>query len=226
MKNLLIALIATLYGHLVQAQEVGISLSYQFINAGEWNRATQVYNYSRPFLQEKQPLLRHGLSIGGYYLFSSSGSLGWGPSINISLNRSAADNNAFDIAINSLLLDVGARLQYRPTGMDKLFASFTPSIIGLRLNRRLNGDIIEVEDGNYTWKIRSLGIGAGAQVQLGYDVSPAKSHYQFSPIVGFGFAPAIWGSRSEVVFNESAAGDLKQTTSLYRFNLGLLVKRR
>ena len=38
-----------------QSQQIEVDLSYKYIFANNWDKAIQTYNFSRPFLTEKQP---------------------------------------------------------------------------------------------------------------------------------------------------------------------------
>lgn len=210
-----------------QSQEFGISVSYQYLYAKEWNKAVQTYNFSRPFLTEKQPLLKHGIRLGAYYLFDTSKPFAWGPSVSISLHQSRADNNNFNINLQSFLMDLGMKLQYRPRLGDAaspLYMGITPHLTGLGLYRKLDGDVIIVEDDEEEeMPVRSLGMGFGFNFQLGYDLNLGKGLI-VSPLLGVDYSPMVWGNRSDVVFNEASVGDLKTSTSMVRWQLGLSMR--
>lgn len=215
---------------LVQAQEFGISLSYQYMEAQEWNKATQIYNFSRPFLENKQPLLKSGWRLDTYYLFEENKTLAWGPSFSTSYHRSSANNNNFDIDINAFLLDLGIKFQYRPLiNSDKpLHISFTPSFSGFLLQRKLNGEIIEIEEEEDVSKLRSVGLGIGLNTEIGYDISLGGKCY-LSPVIGLSYNPFyknVGGSRDEWIFNEASAGDFANSTSIWRVYGGLRFKIR
>ena len=211
-----------------QSQEFGFSVSYQYLYAKEWNKAVQTYNFSRPFLTEKQPLLKHGIRLGAYYLFDTSKPFAWGPSVSISFHQSAADNNNFNINIQSFLLDLGMKLQYRPKLGDTspLHMGITPHLTGLGLYRKLDGDVIIIEDDEEEeMPVRALGMGFGFNFQLGYDLNMGKSLI-ISPLFGMDYSPLVWSNRSDVVFNEASVGDLKSSTSMIRWQLGLLMRMK
>ena len=54
-----------------QAQKIEADLSYKYIFASNWDKAIQTYNFSRPFLTEKQPLFMHGINGSVAYIFKS-----------------------------------------------------------------------------------------------------------------------------------------------------------
>lgn len=210
----------------LNGQELGFNVNYRLIEAKEWNQATQVYNLSRPFLANKQPLLRHGMSIGLYYLPNTTNRLSWGPSLSFSLFRSAAENPGFDINIQSLLLDLGLKFQYQPLADNRnLNFSITPNLGLTRLARKLNGELVIIGETEEDMPLRSYGLGFGLNTQLTYDYA-IHDNWSISPILGASYYPYLWASRSEVVFNESAAGDLKSSTSIWGIQGGIILKKR
>ena len=211
----------------IQAQEYGISLAYQLIDAQEWNKATQTYNFSRPFLKEKQPLLKHGFKLGAYYLFKSKNDLSFGIATAIALNKSVAENDNFEIGINSLLLDLGVKVQYRPKSEElaPFYVSFTPSLLGASLSRKLNGEIIIIEDEGEENSLRKMGFGFGLDLQIGYDI-PINDKFILSPMIGTNYIPVVAIDESEVIFNEANLGGLKSNTSILSFQGGIIIKRK
>lgn len=208
------------------AQELGFSISYQFIQAEEWNKATQTYNFSRPFLLEKQPLLEHGFRLDLYYLYKKKNQISWGPSLSTSFNASSTDNPDFNVEISSILLDLGMAFQYRPhfTENNNLFIRFTPSITGFYLTREESNSPI-VFAGASSTKKESAGVGLGLNLQLGYDLS-IGNQWAISPVFGLNYDPIIWGYRPELVFNESSTGDFNSTTPIFRLMGGIVIKKK
>lgn len=207
----------------IQAQEFGININYQLISASEWNKATQTYNFSRPFLPNKQPLLQHGVNLSFYYLGSPDQTWALGPALSLSLHRSSANNSNFNIGINSILLDLGWRIQYRPEEYG-LFLAFTPSLTGVTLNRTLNGEVVIIGPGEEDQTLRTFGLGAGIQAQIGYDFD-VGGDWSLSPVVAGSYHPYLWAERSDVIFNEAATGGLKPSTSIWGVQGGMILRR-
>ena len=55
-----------------QSQEIEVDLSYKYMFANNWDKAIQTYNFSRPFLTEKQPLFIHGINGSVSYIFAET----------------------------------------------------------------------------------------------------------------------------------------------------------
>jgi len=210
----------------LSSQELGFTINYSLIEAKEWNQATQVYNLSRPFLANKQPLLRHGMNLGLYYLPNTVNRFSWGPSLSFSFFRSTAANPDFDISIRSLLLDLGIKLQYQPLADNRnLNLSLTPNLTITTLARKLNGELAILGETEENTPLRSYGLGFGLNTQVSYDYS-INANWSISPMLGAGYYPYLWVNRSEVIFNESAAGDLQSSTSILGLQGGIILKRR
>lgn len=205
------------------SQEFGININYQLISASEWNRATQTYNFSRPFLPNKQPLLKHGANVSLYYLGSPEKTWSFGPAVSLSIHRSHAENPNFDIGINSLLLDLGWRIQYRPEE-ENLFLAITPSVTGVALNRTQNGEVVVIGPDEEDLTLRGFGIGAGLRAQIGYDF-PIKNEWFIAPVLGASYHPYVWAQRSNIIFSESATGGLQTNTSTWGLQGGVILQR-
>lgn len=227
MKRLFLIILFAIGFSNLQAQEMGVNINYQFLKATEWNKATQVYNFSRPFLENKQPLLKHGFSVGFYYLRNPESRFSWGPSVTFSFHQSSSQNPNFNIGIHSLLLNLGTKIQYRPMigGNNNVHMSFIPSMTAVMLNRKLNGEIVIVGESEEEQKLRKFGIGLGLNAQIGYDYS-INHNLIISPMIGINYNPYIWTSRGEVIFNEAAAGDLESKTKILGFQAGLTLRKR
>jgi hypothetical protein len=209
-----------------QAQEFGFSTTFQLIEAKSWNKSTQTYNFSRPFLTNQQPLLKCGATIGLYYLPRPENRLAYGPALSFSFHRSAADNPGLKVGINAFLLDVGLRMQMRPGSSEDnpLRLSFTPSLKGVMLSRRVNGEIAVIGKTEEDLKVRQLGAGLGLNMQLSYDL-PINNGWAIAPLIGAHYDPIVWANRSELVFNQATVGDLKSSTSIWGIQAGIIMKK-
>lgn len=224
MRKVLLTLILGLIGATsLCAQQFQVSLEYQMLNARQWNKATQAYNFARPFLTEKQPLMGAGVQIGLAYLLHPENTVSFGPSVKASLHRSSSENPNFNIDINAVLLDLGMKIQYRPEmGQKRLAIGFTPSIAVVMLTRKLNGEVVVIGPTEEDRALRTFGAGLTLNAQAAY-AFPLGDKASISPVVGFNYDPFVWAFRSEVVFNEASVGDLKSNTQIWRFQAGLLV---
>ena len=54
-----------------KAQKMDWDVSYAYLYAKAWDNNVQTYNFSRPFLENPQPLLQHGLGSSFTYIFNN-----------------------------------------------------------------------------------------------------------------------------------------------------------
>ena len=85
----------------LSAQEWNLSGAYQYIYSPEWDKAIQRYNFSRPFLDEVQPLLVHGTFLETSYFFKNEKRIQSGIKIDYGFTRSSAENPELDIDDNN-----------------------------------------------------------------------------------------------------------------------------
>ena len=98
------------------AQEFKIDASYNYLFANQWDKAIQTYNFSRPFIYEKQPLFIHGLSTSGTYIFKSPKRLKHGVNISYSYFRSSSENINLNVKLHLHFLKLGYLLHYEYPG--------------------------------------------------------------------------------------------------------------
>jgi hypothetical protein len=69
MRKLLLLSILLLGSTFSSAQGFILDASYQYLKWGQLDNAVKTYNFSRPFLAQKQPLLINGLNTSISYVF-------------------------------------------------------------------------------------------------------------------------------------------------------------
>ena len=89
------------------AQELKLDLSYKYIYSKQWDRAIQTYNFSRPFLTKKQPLLMNGLNTSLSYVFKNEKHFKHGINLSYSYFRSSAENENFNNSLNLHFINLG-----------------------------------------------------------------------------------------------------------------------
>ena len=89
------------------AQEFKIDVSYNYLYSKQWDKAIQTYNFSRPFIAEKQPLLIHGLNSSLSYIFKSTKNLRHGINVSYSYFRSSAENENLENILKLHFLNLG-----------------------------------------------------------------------------------------------------------------------
>ena len=94
-----------------QSQEIEVDLSYKYIFANNWDKAIRTYNFSRPFLTEKQPVFMHGINASASYIFKSENKFKQGINTSYSHFTSYAENVNFVNQYNLHFFNLGYMLR-------------------------------------------------------------------------------------------------------------------
>lgn len=199
------------------AQEWKIELSYKYMYAKEWDKAIQEYNYSRPFLTEKQPLLIHGANASGSYIFKSEKHIKHGINLAYSYFRSAAENEYLDNTLHLHGLNLGYILQYEnPEKSKGLYIDLIIAATSSALLRNVNGEPFVYDDS----QSKAFGIGGDLSCKLGYRMA-LGGQSSLSPFVLAGYTPYMYSPNTEAVINETKGLVGPNWTSILSAQVGL-----
>ena len=185
--------------HVMYAQKFSLDVSYKYMYAKQWDRSIQLYNFSRPWLLEKQPLLMHGVNAGFSYDVSSKKEFNRGLSVDFSFFRSVAENKNMANAINLYISNVGyfARKDFSILHSN-CYTEIRLALTVSGLFRRVNQEPILVDD----TQTRAFGIGSDIQVKFGYDL-PCLAGIKGSLFLAVSYAPYVYSPYSESVLNQT-----------------------
>lgn len=203
-----------------KAQELSFDFAYSYLQAKTWNQAVQSYNFSRPFLEEKQPLLRHGPGFGMHIIWPKEQKLNHGISAVYNSLLSTAENPNYNISVKAKFLDIGylARFKNKPSEMNGWSWEVRADLKSTMLSRHLNDEIVKIENDDEETLLRTFGAGFQLEARLGH-TSGFGRRQAWTKFIGVYYSPYTWAYRSELVFNESSTG-LKSSTSFYGFRAG------
>ena len=191
---------------LTHAQEHQVDVGYRYLYAPRWDRIVQTYNVSRPFLDELQPLLQHGIGMGYAYFFPGERRLRSGLSIGYDRFISHADASGLESRIRLHQLRVGYTARILPQDRESPWqVEVGVSVLGNHLSRLVNDATIEDDE----LRPRSLGIGAHLNVLLGRRFAWGETRW-ILPYVSANVAPYVYHPTAEVVLNQTqglVAGD-------------------
>jgi hypothetical protein len=201
------------------SQDLRIEAGYSNLYSKQFDQLIKTYNFSRPFLKEKQPLLNHGFHSGLSYIFKSEKALKSGISTDYSLVRSRAENENLDLKLNFQLLQVGYLLQYQN---EKRFGNFY-SELGLNaafgfLNKRQNNETYIIDD----IKVKSFQAGVSLNLKIGHSFE-LSDNFKVSPFIGFHYSPYFTEGQSEIVIDQTSdlINEEEQYNSFLRFDVGI-----
>jgi hypothetical protein len=149
----------------LSAQELKLDLSYKYIYSNQWDKIIQTYNFSRPFLTEKQPLLMNGLNTSLSYIFKNEKYFKHGINLSYSYFRTSAENENFINTLNLHFINLGYVLHYQnPEKWKKFYSELIVSATSSGLFRNLNGEPFEYDE----TKSKAFGIGGDIHLKCGY----------------------------------------------------------
>jgi hypothetical protein len=176
-----------------------MDVSYKYIYAKQWDRSIQLYNFSRPWLIEKQPLLIHGMNAGFNYALSTKQEVNHGFSVDLSFFRSVAENKNIANAINLYMSNIGyfARKDYSILHSN-CYADIRLALTVSGIFRRINQEPMLVDE----TQTRAFGIGSDIQVKFGYNL-PCLARIKSSLFLAVSYAPFVYSPYSESVLNQT-----------------------
>lgn len=199
------------------AQECTIEAAYLYISANQWNKAVQTYNFSRPFVSERQPSLQQGINASASYLFTSPERLKHGINLSYSYFRSSTENANLANDLYLHLIGLGYVVHYQQNSeKNGLYTDLIVSAVSSGLFRNVNGEPFEY-DGT---KSKALGIGGEISVKSGYYFK-MKNQFFLSPFIGLGYAPYFYSPKTEAVINQTSNLASKNWTGLLTMKIGV-----
>ena len=197
------------------------SVGYNYMVAGGWDRAIQTYNFARPELTDKQPLLIHGVQLSYNYLFRSEKPMQHGFLFSYRYFRSAAQNENFNAAINVHLVNIGYLYHGKNlTKASPFFVDVSVSVLLGGIFRNVNGDPLR-DDESRIW---APGIGGELRPRIGYDLL-VKEKWTFSPYLQTTYCPFYYSPRAEAMLNQTIGLTGPKYTGILSLEVGICFSR-
>lgn len=204
----------------LNAQSISADLSYTYLYSGQFDKAIQTYNFSRPHLSEKQPLLMHGANAFLSYLFQSDRTVKQGIGISYSRISSTAENDNWKNTLNLHLLDLSFLFHYEHSGkISGLYSQLLISAKAGTLNRRINGEPLVVDEEN----LKARSIGGSVNLFSGYNLK-TKGRTLLSPFIAVGYCPFLFAPNAEGVINQTLELSGKSWTTLLTAQVGFGIR--
>ena len=205
-----------------QSQEIEVDLSYKYMFANNWDKAIQTYNFSRPFLSEKQPLFIHGINGSASYIFKSENKFKQGINASYSHFSSYVENVNFVNQLNLHLLNVGYILRYENTEkLKRLTTDLILSASTSTLFRNVNDEPFIFDE----VRSKAFGIGADLSIKTSYSFN-LKNNIRLSPFIQIGYTPYLYSPNTEAVINQTRGLAAPNFTDVFSSQIGLKVRLR
>jgi len=200
------------------AQNLSVGLSYNYIYSKQYDKSIQSYNFSRPFLEHKQPLFMHGITSDISYIFKNGETFKHGIHVSYSFFGSKAINQNYSNYLHLHLVDLNYVIRLENRGKFKeLFEEINLGASTSGLYRRINGEAFLVDDE----KSKSMGIGVNIGVKVGYHLFKHPRH-QLSPFVFYGYTPYLYAPKNEALINATQTLITKPYLNAMSFRLGFV----
>ena len=221
MRTLFLLLFSFLFIN-AQSQEIEVDLSYKYMFANNWDKAIQTYNFSRPFLTEKQPLFIHGINGSVSYIFKSENKFKQGINASYSQFSSYAENVNFVNQYTLHFLNVGYVLRYESTEKYKgLTTDFILSASSSALFRNVNDEPFIYDDS----RSKAFGIGGDLSIKTSYSFN-LKNNIRLSPFIQVGYTPYLYSPNTEAVINQTTGLTAPDLTGVFTSQIGVKVRLR
>jgi hypothetical protein len=205
-----------------QSQEIEMDLSYKYIFANNWDKAIQSYNFSRPFLTEKQPIFMHGINASASYIFKSENKFKQGINASYSYFSSYAENVNFVNQCNLHFFNAGYILRYESTEKLKgLTTDFILSASSSALFRYVNNEPFIYDDA----RSKAVGIGGDLSIKTSYSFN-LKNNIRLSPFIQVGYTPYLYSPNTEAVINQTTGLTTPDFTGVFTSQIGMKVQVR
>jgi hypothetical protein len=199
------------------AQEFKTDISYKYIFANKWDKAFQTYNFSRPFLEEKQPLFMHGINASASKIFKSSGELKHGIHFSYSYFRSYAENENLINILHLHFINLGYVVHFENNEKTKgLYTDLIISMVSSGLYRNVNGEPFEFDES----RAKAFGVGGDLSIKAGHCFN-LKNNIRLSPFALVGYTPYIFSPNSEALINQTKGLVNNNWTGIFSTQVGL-----
>jgi len=217
--KIILVVISLIFADNSISQTLTLNIAYDYCYSKQLDNAIQSYNFARPFLANKQPLLMHGTSVSASYIFKSEKHFKHGINISYSYFRSHAENENTVNNYNLHFLNLGYLVHYdNPEKWKGFYLDLIFSATSSGLFRKINQEPFVYDDN----KSKALGIGGDIGLRMGYEIYVSKS-ISISPFVLIGYSPYVYSPKNEVVINQTKGLTGKNWTGILNAQIGCAI---
>lgn len=202
------------------SRDLRVGFGYTYLFARQWDKAIQTYNFSRPFIVQKQPLLANGVTIYSSYLFNSSKWYKNGISFSYSYFNSCSANENLSNTLNLHFVKPGYLLHFKnEKRLNNLSADIIVAAHLGGLNRRVNGNPNIFDEK----RAMAFGIGGCIDIKCVYRCLTINHRFTMSPYVNAGFTPFFYAPGFETLLNQTKHLVNKASTEILNLELGIVL---
>jgi hypothetical protein len=202
-----------------QGLELGAAANYVFVPA--FDRALQTHNSTRPFIGTPQPLLEYGFRMDAGWMNATSSRWQRGVAAAYGFTRSRAENGGLLTRIPFHRLELGYRWR---RGTENGVNGFTLGVAGTSVGSLIDRRQSTAADGQTERIARAWGIGAGAEIEVGYAVH--SSGLIWMPFAAASLVPLHYTPNAEAVLNQTRGVVGGAWAAMYIGQIGLRIVRK
>ncbi len=181
------------------AQAWQVNLSGDYLNVTQWDRAIKTYNFSRPFVNQKQPLIKFGIKASLNYFFRPTKHFNQGLQLTYGFYQSSVGPDPIQSTLNLHFINFGYIIHFNYAAILKgLYTDLTVSASSCTLFKRINFEPFEYDNA----RSKAYGIGGNIDVKLGYSLR-LNNKYSIAPFLGIGYTPYLYAPNVEAVINQT-----------------------
>jgi hypothetical protein len=200
----------------INAQQWQVGFGYKYIYSGQWDKCIQTYNFSRPFLKLKQPLLINGFGATTSFLFKNSKKLKHGIDLSYSYFGSKVVNENYTNKLNLNLLNIAYLLSYQnPYKLKRVSFDLGVSVMLGILFRKVNKAAYKYDD----QKMKALGIGGSVNLRVNYKIN-LSDKYHLAPFICIGYTPYYFNPKTEALINQTTELVSRNWTGVFTSQIG------
>jgi len=204
------------------AQFVQTGIGGKYFYSSRWDKMIQTYNFSRPHLNQKQPLLQYGGMLSLTCWSRNSGKLNHGFHSDLMFATSYAENPLLNNRINVMLVTAGYGLHIPASQlMNNTYLDLFLNAEGSLVTRRVNGEALIVDDK----RTAAPGVGCNIQFRYGYEM-PLTETIKLTPYAGGSFSPFHYSPKSESVINQTMGLFEESGSTFWSVQIGIGIQFR
>lgn len=202
----------TLHGF---TQSLSVGLGYANLQSTPWNKAIDVYNFSRP--GSSQPYFEKGISGHFTYCFQPKKPITQTISLAYGNFSSSSTDQSFTNLYHFQWLNAAFGLQWnRLFKLSNFNTQLQFGALATTITRSLNGTTYFV-DGT---RLTAWGIAPNFSLQMAYNL-PLTQKLKLSPFIKAAYAPYVHSPNAESVLNQTKGVTGAYTHALVQFLIGV-----
>lgn len=207
----------------VQAQmkthRIGLIGGYSYMYPKEWDKIVQTYNWARPWLSNKQPLLASGFTAGIVYAYDATKGFRFTQELKFSKYTSIAANDNYNLSLTTNFARYSIGFEVYPFIIANnnvepwkryFFIGLSPGASFMWGGMKFNEEVLELDREPY----RPLNITPTIGAYTGYKFD-VNHKFSIIPVIGMTFLPIARMKDFDIALHGTSLPELKTQTLMF-----------